>query len=71
MASWITCTTTDGAELRLNLDHVAVIRPYNRDRGFAGNEIVFAAGSLSSIVVNEGQEYLIGRPRIERGHDEV
>ena len=34
MAGWIKCTTTDGTDIRLNLDHVAMIRPYPDDRGF-------------------------------------
>lgn len=71
MASWIKCTTKDGIEIRLNLDHVAMIRPHHSDRGFTGNEIIFAAGTLSSILVKESQEYLVGPPRIEQGCDEV
>ncbi len=71
MASWIKCTSEDGAQLRVNMDHVAVIRPHRRERGFAGNELVFAAGNLSSIMVIEDEDYLTGSPRIERGHDQV
>jgi hypothetical protein len=40
----IKCTTKDGIEIRLNLDHVAMIRPHHTDRGFTGNEIIFSAG---------------------------
>jgi len=58
MTNWIKCTTTDGIEVRLNADHVAIIRPYHTDRGFTGSEIVFAAGAPSSITVKEGQEQL-------------
>lgn len=71
MASWIKCTTTDGTEIRLNMDQVAMIRPYHSDRGFTGSEIVFAVGTLTSIAVKETQDYLSGSPRIERGRDEV
>lgn len=71
MASWIKCTTTDGTEVRLNLDHVAMIRPHHSDHGDTGNEIIFATGTLSSILVKENQEHLAEPPRIERGHDEV
>ena len=71
MASWIKCTTEEGAQLRVNLDHVVVIRPHRRDRGFAGNEIIFAAGNLSSIIVIESEDYLTGSPSIERRHDQV
>jgi hypothetical protein len=71
MASWIKCTNEDGAHLRVNMDHVAVIRPHRRDRGFAGNEIVFAAGNLSSIMVIESEDYLTGSQGIKQGYDEV
>ena len=30
MANWLKCMTTDGAEVQLNLDQVAFIRPYQR-----------------------------------------
>jgi hypothetical protein len=71
MASWIKCTSEDGAQLRVNMDHVAVIRPHRRDRGFAGNEIIFAAGNLSSIMVIESEDHLTSSPSIEQGHDQV
>jgi hypothetical protein len=71
MASWIKCTSEDGAQLRVNMDHVAMIRPHRRERGFAGNELVFAAGNLSSIMVTEDEDYLTGSPSIERGHDQL
>jgi hypothetical protein len=60
MASWVKCTTTDGAEIRLNLDQVAMIRPYHSDRGFSGSEVIFAAGSQSPIVVKEDRNVLTG-----------
>jgi hypothetical protein len=60
MASWIKCTTTDGIEVRVNLDQVAMIRPYRSDRGFSGSELIFASGSQSPIVVNEDRNTLIG-----------
>ena len=56
MANWITCTTTDGVALRLNADHIAIVRPYHSDRGFTGSEIVFATGAPSSITVKEDLE---------------
>jgi hypothetical protein len=71
MASWVKCTTVDGTEVRLNMDHVALVRPYREDRGGTGSEVIFAAGSLSSIVVKEDQEYLIGPPRLEQGQYQV
>lgn len=71
MPTWIKCTTTDGTEVRVNLDQVAMVRPHDSDRGFSGSEIVFAAGTLSSIIVRQTQEELAEPPRIERGRDEV
>ena len=67
MASWIKCTTTDGTEVGLNLDDVAMIRPHHRDRGGTGNEIIFASETLSSILVKDNPEYLAKPPRIQRG----
>jgi hypothetical protein len=58
MPTWIKCTARDGIEIRVNLDHVAMIRPYDSDRGFTGSEIIFAAGTLSSIIVQEPPEDL-------------
>ena len=60
MASWATCTTTDGAEVRVNLDQVAIIRPYRSDRGFSGSEVVFATGQPSPIIVREDRDALAG-----------
>jgi hypothetical protein len=71
MPTWIKCTTTDGTEVRVNLDHVAMVRPHHSDRGFSGSEIIFAAGTLNSIIVRQTQEELAEPPRIERGRDEV
>lgn len=71
MATWTKCTTTDGAEIRVNLDHVAMVRPHRSEQGFSGSEIIFAAGDLSSIIVRQTQEELAETPRIERGRDEV
>ena len=37
MASWVKCTMIeDGTEVRLNMDHVALVRPHHRDRGGVG-----------------------------------
>ena len=71
MASWVKCTTGDGTEVRLNIDHVALVRPYQKDRGGKGSEVIFAAGSLSSIVVKESQEELIERHVLQRGLGQV
>jgi hypothetical protein len=71
MANWVKCTTLDGTEIRVNMDHVALVRPYHRDRGGTGNEIIFADGSLTSVFVKEDHEYLTLPPRIERGHSQV
>jgi hypothetical protein len=71
MATWTKCTTTDGTEIRVNLDHVAMVRPHRSERGFSGSEIIFSAGDLSSIIVRQTQEELAETPRIERGRDEV
>jgi len=70
MATWTKCTITDGTEIRLNLDHAAMIRPHHSDRGFTGSEIIFAAGNLSSILVKETPEDL-AEPHIKQGLDEV
>ena len=48
-----------------------MIRPHHSDRGYTGNEIVFASGNLSSILVKENQEYLAEPQRVERGHNEI
>jgi hypothetical protein len=60
MASWMKCTTADGAEIRVNMDQVAMIRRHASDRGGTGSEITFASGSPSSIVVKEDQDHLVG-----------
>ena len=62
MPNWINCTTTDGTEVRVNLDHVAMIRPHHSDRGFTGSEIIFASGAPSSILVREDRDTLVGPP---------
>jgi hypothetical protein len=71
MTSWIKCTIEDGTEIRLNMDHVAWVRPYRSDRGGKGSEVIFAAGSLSSIVVKESQEELIERHVLQRGLGQI
>ena len=58
MASFVKCTTAEGQNVRVNLDHVALIKPYHNDRGFTGSEIVFSSGSPTSIIVQEDQERL-------------
>jgi hypothetical protein len=58
MENWIKCTTTDGIEVRVNLGHVAFIRPHKRDRGGTASEIVFSNGAPSSLVVQEDQDRL-------------
>ena len=45
MTSWIKCTIEDGTEVRVNMDHVALVRPYRSDRGGKGSEVLFAAGT--------------------------
>jgi hypothetical protein len=62
MASWIKCTMTDGTEVRLNLDHVAMIRPHHSDRGFAGSEVIFVGGAPSSIYVQQDRDTLVAPP---------
>jgi hypothetical protein len=59
MPSWVKCTTTDGAEVRVNLDQAAMIRSYHSDRGFSGSEIVFATGTPSPIIVKEDRDSLL------------
>jgi hypothetical protein len=51
---------TDGIEIRLNLNQVAMIRPYRSDRGFSGSEVVFATGTPSPIIVKEDRDALSG-----------
>ena len=41
------------------------------DRGGKGSEVIFAAGSLSSIVVKESQEELIERHVLQRGLGQI
>jgi hypothetical protein len=62
MANWINATTMDRTEVRVNLDHVAMIRPHHSDRGFTGSEILFSGGAPSSILVREDRDTLIGSP---------
>jgi hypothetical protein len=50
MAGWIKCTTAEGLNIRLNLDQVAMIRPHRSDRGFAANEIIFAAAISAQLL---------------------
>jgi hypothetical protein len=61
MATWIRCTTVDGNEIRVNADHVVMVRQYQKDRGGTGSEIIFAGGAPSNVVVKEDQEHLTGR----------
>ena len=51
------CTTMDGTSITINIEHVAAIRPHNRDRGGTGCEIIFA-GSPTSLIVKEDEELL-------------
>jgi hypothetical protein len=69
MANWLKCMTTDGAEVQLNLDQVAFIRPYQKDRGFSGSEIVFAGGGPSPILVNEDKDHLTALAAQSAPHD--
>lgn len=61
MATWVRCTTPDGSEVRVNADHVAIVRPYKRDRGGSGTEIIFAGGAPSTIIIQEDQAHLTGK----------
>jgi hypothetical protein len=65
MAAWTKCTTPDGVDIRVNMDHVAMIRSHQSERGFGGSEIIFAVGNLSSIIVKQSQEALAERPQME------
>jgi hypothetical protein len=58
MPTWARLTTTDGNEIRINLDHVVTVRPYQKDRGGTGSEIAFAGGTPSSLVVREDQDHI-------------
>ena len=58
MASFVKCTTAEGQIVRVNLDHVVLIKPYRTERGFSGSEVIFSSGSPSSIVVQENQEHI-------------
>jgi hypothetical protein len=70
MAHWIKCTNTQGAQIRVNMDHVAMILPHQRDRGFAGSEIVFSGSGPSSIIVSESEDFLT-ESGVERGNYRV
>jgi hypothetical protein len=61
MATWIRCTTAEGSEVRVNVEHIAIVRQYRKERGGTGSEIIFAGGVPSAIVVQEDQEHLTGR----------
>ena len=71
MTTWTKCTTADGTEIRVNLDHVAMVRSHRSDRGFSGSEIILAAQNLSAIIVQQTGEELAEPPRIQRVPDEV
>ena len=66
MTTWIKCTTVDGTEVRVNMDHVVLVRPFRSDRGGTGSEVSFAGGTPSSIVVKEDQNYLTVTPPVAR-----
>jgi hypothetical protein len=66
MTTWIKCTTIDGTEIRVNMDHVVLVRPFRSDRGGTGSEVTFAVGTPSSIVVKEDQNYLTVTPPVAR-----
>jgi hypothetical protein len=66
MTTWIKCTTMEGAEIRLNMDHVVLVRSHRGDRGGTGSEVVFAGGTPSSIIVKEDQNYLTVTPPVAR-----
>ena len=69
MASWFKCTTTDGIDVQLNFDQVAMIRPHRGARGAEGSEVIFAAAAPSSIVVKEDPKYLTRKfSEQEHGH---
>jgi hypothetical protein len=36
MTPLIKCTTMEGTEIRLNMDHVVLVRPHRGDRGGTG-----------------------------------
>jgi hypothetical protein len=61
MATWIRCTTPDGSEVRVNADHIVMIRHYRKERGGTGSEVIFAGGVPSALVVQEDQEHLTGK----------
>lgn len=65
MPRWVKCTTIEGTDVRLNVEHVAMIRPHRSDRGFTGSEVIFSTGQPSSIVVQEGPDELAGPPDIQ------
>jgi len=37
MTPLIKCTTMEGTEIRLNMDHVVLVRPHRGDRGGTGS----------------------------------
>jgi hypothetical protein len=49
------CTTTDGNEIRINLDHVVTIGPTKETGAGKGSEITFVGGSPRSLVVRQDQ----------------
>src|SRR5262245_2942975 len=57
----VRCTTSDGGEVRVYADHIAIVRHYKKDRGGTGSEIIFAGGVPSALVVQEDQIHLTGR----------
>ena len=48
-------------KVRVNVDHIAVVREYRKDRGGTGCEIIFAGGVPSAIIVKEDQEHVTGK----------
>jgi hypothetical protein len=58
MAAFVKCTTAEKIPVSINMNHVALVRPYRSDHGFSGSEIVFSSGSPTSVIVEQTQDQL-------------
>jgi hypothetical protein len=58
MAAFVKCTTAEKIPVSINMNHVALVRPYRSDRGFSGSEIVFSSGSPTSVNDEQTQDQL-------------
>jgi hypothetical protein len=65
MSAFVKCTTDEKIPVSINMNHVALVRPYRSDRGFSGSEVVFSSGNPTSIIVEQTQDQLVAEFRTD------